>query len=244
MNYKEITSKNNTIIKYVKKLQSKPSFARKENLMIIETPKMIEEINQRKIKIVYYFFNNEFLDINCEQNFNVSKDLLNEMKSLTSHSNHLAVVEYVNNEFDFSANCLVLDNVQDPGNVGTLLRSASGFGFKNILLVDSCNIFNSKLIRSAKNALLDLNIKVLDKPSCISFLKENNYKLFGTDLSGSDSAKIQKSDLNALILGNEGSGISTEFKQASDENIKINTNDLESLNVAIAGSIIMYEFNK
>lgn len=141
-------------------------------------------------------------------------------------------------------NILILDGIQDPGNMGALLRSAKAFMFDTIFLCDGCvDIYNSKVIRSSQGAIFKLNFIYGDK---IEFIKSlNNYKVYGTDVTNGIDVKNLKIDSNvALILGNEGNGISKEIKDLHLDNLYISMDNMESLNVSVAGSILMYEIKK
>lgn len=140
----------------------------------------------------------------------------------------------------FKGNTLVLDGLQDMGNVGTLLRSACAFNFKNVILINSVDIYDEKVLRSSMGAVFKLNIIRSDFDNFISHI--NNFdQIIIADMYGEDlySSECEFTNI-CLVLGNEGNGISQEFKQISNKSIKIPmSKDTESLNVAVAGSIIM-----
>lgn len=144
---------------------------------------------------------------------------------------------------------LALDNIQDPGNLGTLLRSSNAFDFKDILLSEnSVDIYNEKVIRSAKGSLFDLNILRTNLIKKLIELKDNGYILVCADNNLNDkkfeNKLITKNNKLVLILGNEGNGISKDIKDTCDYFITIETKNVESLNVSIAGSIIMHDWSK
>ncbi len=139
---------------------------------------------------------------------------------------------------------LILDRIQDPGNMGTLMRSAVSFGFNTIFLQDGCvDIYNDKVIRSSQGAIFKLNFLFGD---ALEFIKTlNDYQVFGTNVvSGIDVSKVETQSRFAVVLGNEGSGVSQDIQDYLQQNIYIKMLNTESLNVAIAGSIIMYELTK
>lgn len=137
---------------------------------------------------------------------------------------------------------LILDAIQDPGNMGTLMRSAVAFGFDTIFIgTGSVDIFNSKVIRSSQGAFFKLNYQF---GSVCDFIKQklNGYKIYSTDVTkGTDVRKIPYQEKVAIILGNEGNGVSLEVRKLNLDNLHINLKNTESLNVGIAGSILMYE---
>lgn len=136
---------------------------------------------------------------------------------------------------------LVLDRVQDPGNVGTLIRSALAFNFKNVICLDSAYPYSDKVIRSSAGAILKMNIY---KTTLAEFVKNSKHyadELLVTDMVGENIAKfsLQKNRV-AVIVGNEGAGVSKELKTQAKIKISIPmSGEVESLNAGVAGSIIM-----
>lgn len=136
---------------------------------------------------------------------------------------------------------LILDGVQDPGNMGALMRSAKAFGFDTFFVGNgSVDIYNDKVIRSSQGAIFKLNFHFGDSVELINSLK--GYDLYGTNvIRGIALENVIKKEKMAIILGNEGNGISDSVDALELPNIYIPMNNTESLNVAVAGSIIMYE---
>ncbi len=158
--------------------------------------------------------------------------------------------EKINKVF-LEGNYLILDNIQDPSNLGLLIRSAAAFNFKNILLSkDSVNPYNHKVINASQGMFFNICIQKIDIYNFLNQLKSSN--ILGTFLN-EKSLPLNKS-LNIinenekiyLILGNEGKGINNKYKKFINHNIKITmNNNIDSLNLAMAGSIIMgFIFNK
>lgn len=138
---------------------------------------------------------------------------------------------------------LLLDAVQDPGNLGALMRSAYAFGFETIVLGDGCvDIYNDKVIRTSQGAIFKLNFI---KENLVTFINEHKeYKIYGTNVKrGIDLKEVEKVEKLGIVLGNEGNGISDKVDSVIEKNIYIKLNNTESLNVNIAGSIIMYELS-
>ena len=143
---------------------------------------------------------------------------------------------------------VVLDDIQDPGNLGTIIRSCVAFNVDTLVLSEGCvDLYNPKVIRSTQGMLFKLNIIVVsDIVSFVNDLKSNNYVIYSTNVNGGNSLKsIEKSSRFAIIMGNEGNGVSEELNLLSDEYLYIDMNkNCESLNVAVATSIILYELDK
>lgn len=134
---------------------------------------------------------------------------------------------------------LFLDGIQDPGNLGTIERSALAFGFTSLFLSQDCvSPFNFKAVQASKGALFGLDISYAK----LSELKEDGYQVIASDLEGEDAEKIQKpSGKFVLAVGNEGQGIRKENLALADQKAFLKMNrEIDSLNAAIAASIFMY----
>lgn len=142
-------------------------------------------------------------------------------------------------------NFLVLDALQDPGNVGTLIRTAKACGFESVFLVNSVRKENSKLIRSSVGAVLDSKVYQMSKEEFIKFITENNLKMICCDMGGENIFNFNCSEQIGVVVGNEGQGVSEEIANLCFKTVKIPMmQGIESLNAGVSGSIIMYEINK
>ena len=139
---------------------------------------------------------------------------------------------------------LILDDLQDPGNIGTLIRTALAFSIDQVILSNNCvDLYNDKLLRSMQGANFHINCIYDDLKTVISTLKKNNVKIIGSALeNGQDIKQIKISEKMAFIVGNEGNGMNKDILQECDYVGYIPINTIESLNVAIAGSIKIYHF--
>ena len=139
---------------------------------------------------------------------------------------------------------LLLDDLQDPGNIGTLIRTALAFSIDQVILSNNCvDLYNDKLLRSMQGANFHISCIYDDLKTVISTLKKNNVKIIGSALeNGQDIKQIKISEKMAFIVGNEGNGMNKDILQECDYVGYIPINTIESLNVAIAGSIMMYHF--
>ncbi len=142
-------------------------------------------------------------------------------------------------------NFLVLDGLQDPGNVGTLIRTAKACGFEYIFLLDSVKKQNEKLIRSSVGAVFDSKVYEMTKSEFIAFAKKNKLKLLMTDMDGENIFDFQCDNLIGVVVGNEGNGVCKEIEKICECKVKIPMKEgIESLNAGVSGSIVMYEINK
>ena len=138
-----------------------------------------------------------------------------------------------------------MDNVQDPGNLGTIIRSSVAFNVDTIILSNTTvDLYNSKVIRASQGMIFDANIVIGDLKELLGNLE--NYTIYGTRVDGGKELKtISKEEKQIIIMGNEGKGVSKEILDMCDEYLYINmNNNCESLNVAVATSIILYELDK
>ena len=139
----------------------------------------------------------------------------------------------------------MLDKVSDPGNLGTIIRSAVAFNIDTLILSDdSCDVYNDKTIRATEGALFRLNIIREPLIEALNNLEKLNINIYGTDVIKGDNINTVDKNNFCVIMGNEGSGISDKVKNKIDKYIHLRTNNVESLNVAVATSIILYELNK
>ena len=148
----------------------------------------------------------------------------------------------LNYELEFVSNFLILDNISDPGNMGTILRTAIWFGIKDVILSSECvDLYNSKVVRSGMGAHFHLNQIVINSlDNLIPKLQKDGFSIIGAELDGTSINKFTVPSKWALVLGSEAHGISPYIKSSLDESVTIpNKDNLESLNVAVAAGIIL-----
>ncbi len=145
---------------------------------------------------------------------------------------------------------LVLESVQDPGNLGTIVRTADWFGIKNIICSeDTVDLYNSKTVQSTMGAIARVKVHYLNLKEFLSVAREKNISIYGTFMEGKNIYRTDLSSRCIVIMGNEGKGISKETEDLIDEELSIprfpnSGNGSESLNVAVAASIISAEFRR
>lgn len=175
----------------------------------------------------------------------ISPEIMKELSTTETPFDNVAVVKKGDIK-PYTNKILMLDGVQDPGNVGSLIRSAIGFNFNTIIRSnDSASFYNDKTVRATQGNIFYANLISADLKSEIIKLKELQYKIIATTLEvNSDISALKKHDKIVVILGSEGSGISTDILSLCEYRISIPTTQIESLNVMAAGSIIMYELRE
>lgn len=233
----KITSIHNDNVKYWVSLKNK-KIRDEERKFIVEGDHLIEEA--RKNNLIEYI-------ISCvdeDADFYVTKEIMEKISDQKSISYNAAVVKFIP-EDSVNGNVIILDNLQDPGNLGTIIRSSVAFNIDTIIISDtSVDLYNPKVVRATEGMIFNLNIIRRNLEEIIPVLKNLGYKIVGTDVNeGNDVRNISKENA-AIIIGNEGNGMSENIKKLCDEfiNIKINKS-CESLNAGVAASIIMYEVN-
>lgn len=230
-----ITSKDNEEVKYINKLR-KASFRDEEGIFIVEGFHLVEEAYKRGLLLKVISTKEESFNV---PHLIVTESILKHLSNLTSPS--IIGLVKINENNNIEGNLiLALDNIQDPGNLGTILRSAKAFNVKSILLSqDSVSLYNDKVIRSGQGLIFDLNIIRCDLAEMI---KNLGFKVLITDVDGGTDVKDYKlKERSILVMGSEGRGVSEKIKELKDEALYIKMNeDCESLNVAVAASIIMH----
>lgn len=173
----------------------------------------------------------------------VTEDIIAKLSQTKTPQPIIGVCHYQNNCYTIGNRIVLLDGLQDPGNIGTIFRSALAFGIDTIVLSKDCvDIYNDKVIRASQGAIFELSIMQEDLDLICKKIKEKNIPLIGTALSNSIPLnRLVKTSSYGIILGNEGNGVKKEILSLTDYNVCIPmSNRIESLNVAIAGSILMY----
>lgn len=240
-----ISSVDNSKIKEIRKLKQN-KYSKESKLFLVETEHLVKEAyNAGILKEVIK------LETNIN-NYNVNETIItdNVMKSLTSMPSIPSVIGicfYIEENEDLGNKIVILDNVQDPGNIGTIIRTAVAFNYDTVVLSsNSVNKYNEKVIRASQGMLFKINIIEKDLLTFIPELKKQGYDVYGTNVvNGINVKEVDKTIKHAFILGNEGNGVSKEVEELVDKNIYIDINDsCESLNVGVAGAIIMYEMGK
>ena len=230
-----ITSKENSEVKYINKLK-KASFRDSEGIFIVEGFHLVYEAYKRGLLLKVISTKEEDFDV---PHLIVSESILKHLSNLSNPSIMGLVKIKENNNIEGNL-ILALDNIQDPGNLGTILRSAKAFNVKTILLSeDSVSLYNDKVIRSGQGLIFDLNIIRCDLAKMI---KKLGFKVLVTDVDGgTDINDYKLNERSILVMGSEGRGVSSKIKELKDEALYIKMNkDCESLNVAVAASIIMH----
>lgn len=235
---KEITKKKTQLVRKLGEKKWRDS----EGLYIIEGPNLIEEAIKYGAEIEFLVSSREDnLYKNIADTYHASEDVFAELADTETPQGVLAVVRKSKFE-NLSEKMIVLDRVQDPGNVGSILRTAHATGFGIMHIKGSADIYSPKVVRTAAGALFDSNIVFADDTSeALDSLAE--YAILVADMEGDQNYyDVAYDDKQAIIVGNEGNGVNQDFLNAANLIVKIPMiNETESLNVSIAAAILMFE---
>ena len=234
-----ITSLDNKKIKHIVKLRNK-KYRDEEGLFVVEIPNVIEEAYKNGLLKELYIKDGFSFDIDFNYD-NVSCEVLNKIKTL-SVTNVIGVIKKPENGVLKGDKYILLDEVSDPGNLGTIIRSALAFDIDTLVIGDNCcDLYNDKVIRATEGAIFKMNIVFGNLENVILSLKGNGVSVYGTDVSCGTYIRNVECEKIAVVMGSEGNGLSKKVKELVDGNLYIKTNNVESLNVGVATSIIMYE---
>lgn len=253
-----ISSKDNELIKHIKKLKDK-KYRDESKEYIIEGVKLIEEAVKENAKIkkiiicedttrTYEIPTNIMLGIAKYECVYVTDKIFNSITQVTNPQGIMAIIEKNSNdaEIDFTQDIIVaLDDVQDPGNLGTILRTVDSIGLNQIIVSkETADAFNPKVVRSTMGAIFRVKIIEVDNlQDTIKQIKKHHFKLMVTSLQTDNSIYDIEFKKKIIVIGNEANGVSNEIQNIADEKAKIPMlGRTESLNASVAAGIVMYEY--
>jgi TrmH family RNA methyltransferase len=238
-----VISKNQ--IKFINSLSLKKNRV-KAQLFVAEGEKIVNELLNSKFEIEHIYATKQFLVINSSKKSAltvVSNEELSRISNLTSPNNVLAIVKISQKESEKSGGIkLVLDDVNDPGNLGTIIRICDWFGVTQLICSNSTvDCYNPKVVQSAMGSVFRLDIKYLD---LATYLANIDTPVYGAYMNGVDVKGQELPKQAHLIMGNEANGISESISKYITNKVSIKNigGNTESLNVAVATSILLHEF--
>ncbi len=242
-----ITSLDNEKVKKYRKLQ-KRKYREEYGEFIVEGMHSVLEAFKCGLIIELILEEDEALPLDCPYVY-VTKEIISKVSTMDTPSTVMALCKKIDDRDIIGKKILILDEIQDPGNLGTLIRSAKAFNVDTIILSEnSVDLYNPKVIRATQGMMFHINIIRRDIDSVITVLQNMNIPVYGTNVNyGIDVRSLTKRDRMkyALVVGNEGNGVRSQVGMMCDRNLYINMNDkVESLNVGVAASILLYELDK
>ncbi len=238
------TSIENKRIKEIKKLNNK-KYRKETGLFIIESEHLIKEAYKNGYLKELFLLENTEYKLNIETNY-VTEKVMKYITELDTIPNMVGICNKIK-EKELGNKILVLDGIQDPGNLGTIIRSAVAFHTDTIVLGNNTvDLYNTKVLRASEGMIFNINIIEKKLTEFIPKLKDMKFQIVGTKVTnGKDIKELEKNKKICIIMGNEGNGISNEILNLCDDYIYIKmNNNCESLNVGVATSIILYEMDK
>lgn len=242
-----ITSLENDRVKKYVRLQRKKN-RDLENLYIVEGEHLVIEADKAGVIEEIILLDGENYDYNYPVYY-VTDEILNKISTMDTAPKIMAVCRKNSNSTIIGNKILVLDGVQDPGNLGTIIRSSLAFNVDTIVLLEnSVDLYNPKVLRATQGMYNYINIVNKDFSEVYKYMKDNNITIYGTSVvNGIDASSLNQEEKKkyCLIMGNEGQGIREEIFNMCDKNLYIKMNEkVESLNVGVACSILLYELGR
>lgn len=238
-----ITSKDNELIKKCINLQSK-KYSRLQNKCFVESVKLVKEIYEMGLVEVILVSKSKLelvSKLKCKIEV-IDDRLAKHISSTVMTDGVFAIAKLPNNNEVNYKKCLILDRIQDPSNLGSIIRSACAFGFDTIFTVNSVYPFTPKSIRSSMGYVFKVNFIDVDYNILTEIKEKNNLTFYAADMDGEviDRVTVTKNNI-ALIIGNEGQGVDPILRKVADKIVAIPMqNNVESLNASVSASIIMY----
>ncbi|MCK5779672.1 MAG: RNA methyltransferase [Psychrilyobacter sp.] len=245
-----ISSKDNKLFKTIKKLKIK-KYRDRENLFLAEGHKFLDFSKEPRYIILHEDSEYKFSRIEkfkCKK-LVYSDTLFREISTQENSQGIILIYDFLDHMIkELGDNIVILDRVQDPGNLGTIIRLIDAVGFKDLILTTgSADIYNDKVVRSSMGSLFNLNINYMSQEDLIALLINKEYNILASGLTSEsvDYNKVKLMGKNAIIFGNEGQGVSQNLLDLSNEIVKIPIyGSAESLNVGVATGIILYKIRE
>ncbi|MGB4015571.1 MAG: RNA methyltransferase [Bacilli bacterium] len=238
---KKIASVNNSFIKELRKLRLKKYRDQAEKFLIEGYHLVSEAASSGLLETVLIC--DEKDEIRGIENVLVTEEIIGKLAQSQAPQKIIGVCRFLPRGPLAGKRFLLLDGISDPGNMGTLIRSALGFGVDCVIASpDSVDIYNDKVLRATQGAIFKIKILKEELTGVIARLKADGVIVYGALPKGGVPLRdLSRAEKHALVLGNESRGIRDDIAILCDENITIETQTrLESLNVSVAGSVIMY----
>jgi len=239
-----ITSKDNSLIKLCNQIKNK-KYSREHKLCLVESIKLVSQLYLKNLVTHILVTENKFELVKnySKAKIEVISDSVCKYLSDASTSDGVFAVCTIPNitKLDLSKT-IILDNLQDPSNIGAIIRSACAFGYNTIFAINSVYPYSYKCIRSSMGYIFDVNYIDTAYEELIHLKKDNNIMFISADMDGEiiDNKKEITNNF-ALIIGNEGQGVSRELLSLSDKKVAIPMeNGVESLNASVSAGILMY----
>lgn len=247
---KYIESKKNDEIKQLKKLAS-TKYIRKTGTYMVEGFHLVREADQYEQDFVQVLVTDKYSDDRLVKKYydiatTISEDVAKELSETKTPQGIFAVLKVKDNDSlsEITGKWVMLDDVQDPGNVGTIVRTADAAGYDGVITsLDSADFYQPKVQRSMQGSQFHLSIYRMDIHKAIDLAKASDLVIYGSEVNSEAKPynELEKVSDYALVMGNEAHGVTQDVLNACNENIYIPIlGKAESLNVAVASGVLMY----
>lgn len=239
-----ITSKDNEIFKLALKIKDK-KYSKSNNLCLVETFKIINElcpkglIKNILVREDKYHLVKDFKNVKIDI---LSDSLCSKLSDTVTNDGVFAICKIkIIDKIDYSK-CLILDGIQDPSNLGAIIRSACAFGYNTIFAINSVYPYSFKCIRSSMGQIFNINYIDTTYENLFEIKKNYDITIITADMHGTDVSRLNKDYKNfAIVIGNEGKGVSDKISEISDKIVSIPMdNNVESLNASVSAGILMF----
>ena len=234
----KITSLQNNFVKHLDKLKQK-KYRDQTDEILLEGEHLIQELSTTN-------FSYQTIGLTPNNDIQITKEIAKKISETKSGSENFALLKLPKFTLETASRVFICDGVQNPGNLGTIIRTAYSFGIDAVIVSDdSADIWSGKTLRSSQGAALHLPTFRMPIEKAITWCKNLELSVFVADLDN-DAIPLQSLETNhiAVVFGSEGQGISQEAKTLSDGSVMIEMSQFESLNVAVASAIIAYHIKK
>lgn len=241
-----LTSRQNKLIAHIRKLGSDKSYRHSCGEAVCDGLKLLREAAMWGVEIISVLWVGESemeLPASVKQ-FSVSAELLDYASPLKNSHGPLFTFKMPSWPMSEPGRCLVLETVQDPGNLGTILRTGNALRMDTVILTGDCaDVYNPKTVRAAMGAVFRQKVLVMERQEMREYLSRHGMSLYGAALSdASKDIRTVSLEKAAVAIGSEGKGLSAEFLELCDGEIIIPMNEqCESLNAGVAAAIVMWE---
>ena len=240
-----ITSKSNDLIKYCIQIKEK-KYSRKNGVCLVESIKLVKELLNKNLVTTILVTEDKyhnFRDLCSVKVEIISQSIVKLISDSTTSDGVFAIVKIPSVKNDNYHRCLILDRIQDPSNIGAIIRSACAFGYNTIFSVNSVYPYSFKAIRSSMGQVFNVDIVDVSFEELLKFKNNLDIDFIVADMDGDDIANcdIDPNRNIGIVIGNEGQGVDTRLIDISDKKVSIPMqNNVESLNASVSAGIIMY----
>ncbi|NCA94949.1 MAG: RNA methyltransferase [Epsilonproteobacteria bacterium] len=241
MIYKVSSKDNRHVVEAAKLKQAK--YQKENGLFLVEGFHLLEMAMAKKC-VRSVFVTNPIDNLAVDQ-YVVSEDILHKLASSKNPQGVVAICCIGKSQAIASKRIIYLDDISDPGNLGTILRTAVAFGYNDVILSKNCvSPYNDKALSASQGAIFALNLLEMSDEQLIK-MREKGFKLIATSLGDSlDLRSFKPQEPYVIIFGNESRGVNSKLLKTSDCRLRIAISGIDSLNVAVATGIVLYELNK